>query len=579
MRRLDDKDPGAQIVRFERSGALLGKVMENAAVGMALVGLDRRLLYVNTAFAEMLGAPSAGLPGRAMGDLVHPDCDAAAVLHLDRLLHGETEDHRAEWRLRHNDGAAVWVLASASVLRSDNTGLPLYVILQVTNIDRQKRAEAALAYSESRWSFALEAAGQGVWDHDIRTDDMFYSDTWRTMRGIPRGEYVDPDQDAWLSRVHPDDVPRILATVDKQDRGVEGFDTLEYRERHRDGHWIWILSRGRPVEWDAEGDRVRSIGTDTDITRLKTVEAQLAEEKERLRVTLRSIADGVISTDAEARVTFMNPIAEELTGWPSAEAMGQPLQRVFDIVEESTGRRARSPVARCMAEGRHAHLDADVLLVAHNGVRRDIRSSAAPLRTPEGSIIGAVLVFQDVTDSRALQRQLAHSATHDALTGLPNRLAFERALIAVADQAKREMRQHALCFIDLDRFKPVNDGSGHAAGDALLRQVADLIRSRCRRQDFAARIGGDEFALLMSDCPLPGAQRVAQKIVDAIAAIRFAWEGQTYEIGASVGITEISASSAQPAELMGEADAACYVAKASGRGRVEVYGPGKAGAV
>jgi len=577
MRRLGDRDPGAEIVRFERSEALLHKVMENAAVGMALVGLDGRLLYVNSSFAEMLGSGTEKLPGSAIGDLVHPDCDAATTYHLDRLLRGEIEDHRAECRLRHSDGAAVWVLVSASVLRSDETGRPLYVILQVTNIDRQKRAEAALAYSESRWSFALAAAGQGVWDHDIRTDDMFYSDTWRAMRGIPRGEYVDPDQKAWLSRVHPDDVPRILATVDKQDRGVEGFDTLEYRERHRDGHWIWILSRGRPVEWDAEGNRLRSIGTDTDITRLKTVEAQLAEEKERLRVTLQSIADGVISTDAEARITFMNPIAEALTGWSAAEAMGQPLRRVFAIVEESSGKTARSPVARCMAEGRNAHLDADVLLVARDGTKRDIRSSAAPLRTAEGNIVGAVLVFHDVTDSRTLQRQLAHSATHDALTGLPNRLAFERALIAVTDQAKRELRQHALCFIDLDRFKPVNDGSGHAAGDALLRQVADVIRNSCRRHDFAARIGGDEFALLMSDCPPSAARNVAQKIVDGIAAIRFAWEGQSYEIGASVGITEISARSPQPADLMGEADAACYVAKANGRSQVAVYEPVKAG--
>lgn len=572
MPSLRDQPSDAEIVHFDQSGALLRKVMENAAVGMVLVGADRRLLYVNNAFLEMLSSDAPTEFGRLVDELIHPDCDAAAGAHLDRLLKGEIEDHRAEWRLRHRDGGAVWVLASASLLRGDRTGRPLYVILQVSNIDRQKRAEAALAYAESRWSFALEAAGQGVWDHDIRTDGMFYSDTWRTMRGIPKGEYVDPDQDEWLKRVHPDDVPKILATVDKQDRGEDGYDTLEYRERHRDGHWIWILSRGRPVEWDAEGHPVRTIGTDTDITRLKSVEAQLAEEKERLRVTLESIADGVISTDAGARISFMNPVAEEMTGWSLAGAIGRPLHRVFDIIEESSGRTASSPVARCLAEGRHAYQDADVLLVTRNGGKRDIHGSAAPLRTPEGNIVGAVLVFQDVTESRALQRQLAHSATHDALTGLPNRLAFERALIAVADQAKREMRQHALCFIDLDRFKPVNDGSGHAAGDALLRQVAELIRNSCRRQDFAARIGGDEFALLMSDCPLPAAQRLAQQIVDGIAAIRFGWEGQIYEIGASVGITQIVAGSAQPTELMGEADAACYVAKANGRGRVTVFG-------
>lgn len=573
MRSMTDSRPAVDITRFEQGGALLRKVMQNAAVGTALVGLDGRVTYANPAFEGMLGAAPGSLVGRPVAELIHPDCDAAATLHLDRLAKGEAEEHRAEWRLRHRDGAAVWGLASASLLRGDEAGEPQSIILQVVSIDRQKRAEAALAHSESRWSFALAAAGQGVWDHDGLTGDVFYSDTWRTMRGIPKGEYVDPSQENWLSRVHPDDVPRIRANVHKQNVGEEGFETLEYRERHRDGHWIWILSRGRPVAWDADGRPVRTIGTDTDITRLKAVEAQLAEEKQRLGVTLQSIADGVISTDAEARVTFMNPVAEEMTGWPCGEAIGRPLHRVFDIVGEDAGRKVVSPVVQCLAQGRHAFLDADALLVSRNGERRDIRSSAAPLRTPAGDIVGAVLVFQDVTDSRALRRQLAHSATHDPLTGLPNRLAFERALVAAIDQARREGRRHALCFIDLDRFKPVNDSCGHAAGDALLREVAGVIRDSCRREDLAARIGGDEFAVLLADCPLPAAQRMAQAVVARVAAMRFRWEGVVHEIGASVGVTAIVAESRDPAQVVGEADAACYLAKANGRGRVEVYAP------
>jgi diguanylate cyclase (GGDEF)-like protein len=184
-----------------------------------------------------------------------------------------------------------------------------------------------------------------------------------------------------------------------------------------------------------------------------------------------------------------------------------------------------------------------------------------------------VLVFQDITSSRRLQKQLAHSATHDALTGLPNRAAFEQALASVATHAASERRRHSLCFIDLDHFKPVNDGAGHAAGDALLRQVAEVIRETCRRQDFAARIGGDEFAVLLSDCLPEAAQNVAQKIVHAIAAIRFEWDGKGYAIGASAGIAEIHAGATDPVELMSEADAACYVAKANGRGRVAIFTP------
>lgn len=572
-RRQQHRQPEAEVFQFDQSDALLRKVMENAAVGMALVGANRKLLYVNGAFAEMLGRDLRACLGADLESLVHAECNAALMQHAGRLLEGEVDDIRLEVRLRHEDGGPIWVLANGSVLASEQTGRPLYVILQVMNIDRQKRAEAALAASESRWNFALEAAGQGVWDHDARTGGMFYSNQWRRMRGIPDDEYVDPSRDKWLARVHPDDIPRIEANVGKQEQGEDGYDSLAYRERHRDGHWVWILSRGRPVEWDAKGRVVRTIGTDTDITRLKRVEAELAEEKERLRVTLESIGEAVISTDARGNVTFLNPAAERMTGWLAADALHRPIQKVMPVVDDDTGRMVDHPAAACLSTGEVTYLEDDVVLIDSDGSRRDIRASAAPLHDQHGTIIGTVVAFQDVTNSRRLQRQLEHSATHDTLTGLPNRAAFEHALRAVADEAVRDQRNHALCFIDLDRFKPVNDTAGHAAGDALLQRVADVIRRTCRRQDFAARIGGDEFAVLLSDCPLANAERVARKIVDAVARIEFVWEGESYTIGASIGLTSINERSHSPVELLSEADAACYVAKANGRGRVAVYQP------
>ena len=154
-----------------------------------------------------------------------------------------------------------------------------------------------------------------------------------------------------------------------------------------------------------------------------------------------------------------------------------------------------------------------------------------------------------------------------------SRTAFERALTVASDQARRELREHALCFIDLDRFKAVNDNAGHAGGDALLQQIGHAIRHSCRAQDFAARIGGDEFALLLADCSLVGARKAAQQVVDAIAGVRFIWHGKSYEVGASVGITLVSARSPHLTELMSQADAACYAAKNAGRNRVAVYDP------
>jgi diguanylate cyclase (GGDEF)-like protein/PAS domain S-box-containing protein len=558
------------VFRFDQSGALLRKVMESAAVGMALVGVDRRTIYVNRAYEAMLGFAPGERLGRSAEEAVFAEDRAGVMLRFDQVLRGELDDLNVECRLNHSDGHPVWTLLTASLLRSDSTGNPLYVIVQIIDIDRQKRAEAALADSESRWNYALESAGQGVWDHDIRKDDMFYSRMWRRMRGIPDDEYVDPDQDKWLARVHPDDVPKILSTVKKQDAGVEGYDTLEYRERHRDGHFMWILSRGKPVEWDKNGNAVRTVGTDTDITRLKNAEAQVAEEKERFRVTLESIGEGVIAVDANGCVQYMNPAAEHLTGWNETDALGQPLWWVFVTKFDATGEMAGDVIGNCLRSGASVEIENDVILVARDGTGRGVSGAASPVHTEDGRTTGAVLVFKDATDHQEAQRRLAHLASHDGLTGLPNRVAFSRALAEACRQAGADHRSHALCFIDLDRFKPVNDSAGHAAGDALLQIVARTIRGCCRVQDFAARIGGDEFVVLLADCALPDARVVAQKIVDSITAIEFEWSGAAYAISASVGIAPVLPDAER--DVLAMADTACYAAKAAGRGRVALAG-------
>jgi diguanylate cyclase (GGDEF)-like protein/PAS domain S-box-containing protein len=564
------KSADANIFRFDQSGTLLRKVMESAAVGMTLIGVDGRILYVNRAFEAMLGLEPGSCLGVSSADLLFEEDRQTIRLRIAQLLAGEVEEFRAECRMRHADGSPIWALATASLLRSDTTNRPLYAIIQVINIDRQKRAEAALAETESRWNSALESAGQGVWDHDIRKDDMFYSRMWRKMRGIPEGEYIDPAQPAWLARLHPDDVPRVLSTVEKQDAGEDGYDTLEYRERHRDGHWMWILSRGKPIEWDKDGKPLRTVGTDTDITRVKLAEASLAEEKERFRVTLDSIGEGVIAADAEGLVQYMNPVAEALTGWSESDAIGTSLTEVFETKHEPTGEPVSNVMAACLASGGAREIEDEVILVARDRTGRGVSGTASPVRDQDGHTIGAVLVFKDVTDVREEQRRLTHSANHDVLTGLPNRSAFGRVLADACRTAASGHRSHALLFIDLDRFKPVNDSAGHAAGDQLLKLVASVIRSSCRAQDFAARLGGDEFVVLLSDCPLANARKVAQKIVDSVAGIEFSWNDAAYSIGASVGIAPLTADT--EGDVLATADAACYVAKAQGRGRVAVAG-------
>lgn len=296
----------------------------------------------------------------------------------------------------------------------------------------------------------------------------------------------------------------------------------------------------------------------------------LLEEKERLRITLQSIGDGVVSVDTDSRITFMNSVAEELTGWSAGEAVGQPLEGVIKTIEESTGESMPSPVAACLAGESVKTARDGVVLLSRKG-RRDIRETAAPVRTASNEIVGAVIIYQDMSEARRLQRQLAHSASHDALTGLANRSAFEASLRIACGQVVESPRQHALCFIDLDRFKIVNDTAGHAAGDALLREIGRTIRQNVRGHDVMARLGGDEFGLLLYDCSLEQAELVAAKVIDSVRSIPFAWDGRAYDVGASAGLTVVSAASSVPGELLSQADIACYTAKSLGRNRVAAY--------
>jgi diguanylate cyclase (GGDEF)-like protein/PAS domain S-box-containing protein len=549
---------------------VLSRLAEIAPVGMLVTGLDGAVRYLNPAFTRLLGhrlETGQNLDGFG---LVHPEDTGAARQHLVRLARGETDHYRGEHRFNHADGNPVWVMLAAALSR-DEDGNPDCLILQVTSIELQKRAEEALAHSESRLNYALEGARQGVWDHDIRKDTMFYSRMWRQMRGIPVDEEVDGDQTKWIERIHPDDRPYILANVKRQDQGDDSLDALEYRERTRDGSYIWILSRGRPVEWDEQGEPMRTIGTDTDITYLKTVEQELAAEKERLRVTLEAIADGMIATDAQGRVAFINPAAERFTGFSADEAKGLLAEVVFPLRYAQSDEAAPCPAVACLTHRQPMEVTDEVVLVSRDGQARDIRCSASPVTMPDGKVSGAVLVFQDITQSRALQRQLVHSASHDVLTGLPNRAAFDRAMSTAMASARDGQRQHCLLYVDLDRFKPVNDTAGHAAGDALLKQVSETIRGACRGHDLAARLGGDEFAVLLEDCPLANGRKVAEKIVRAISSLAFSWNGRNYRIGASIGVTVIKARSESGLGYLGEADAACYAAKAGGRGQVVCF--------
>ena len=329
---------------------------------------------------------------------------------------------------------------------------------------------------------------------------------------------------------------------------------------------------------DEFGYMARFVNRALDSTWLKQYELErsrkaLFEEKERAEVTLHSIIDGVITTSADARIKYMNPVAERLTGWSSDHSRNVLLSNVVKIINEDTGQQMPNPITRCLEENTVEHQNNYVSLIRDDGAAVPIDVSAAPMRDNRGAVIGAVMVLHDVSSSRKLAKQLSYQASYDALTGLYNRRVFEEQLEAVLLNVQEEDRHHALCYIDLDQFKSVNDTCGHMAGDELLRQVATFLHDCIREGDTLSRLGGDEFGVLLENCPLALASQIADKIRQKVKEYRFIWENRAFEVGASIGVVNINSGNIDVASVLSAADLACYAAKGMGRNRVHIYEP------
>jgi len=306
----------------------------------------------------------------------------------------------------------------------------------------------------------------------------------------------------------------------------------------------------------------------------KRSEDALFLEKVRAQVTLESIGDGVITTDAEGRIVYMNPVAEQFTEWKGDAARGKPLSEVFKIFDEDSNRLEEYPIHYCLQEGRIIRHDSHHLLMSHEGGKIEVQDSAAPIRDRDGAILGAVVVFHDVTEIQSMARRMAFLASHDPLTGLLNRREFETRLNQVLESAQAGQREHALLYLDLDQFKIVNDTCGHIAGDELLKQLANHMQKEIRASDVLARLGGDEFGVVLEDCSVDKAKQIADLLRQSVKDFRFLWESRTFEIGVSIGLVPISRDSGGITEVLSAADSACYVAKDHGRNRIHIYQPG-----
>lgn len=304
---------------------------------------------------------------------------------------------------------------------------------------------------------------------------------------------------------------------------------------------------------------------------LKRTYRELSQEKERAEVILYSIGDGVISADAQERVERMNAAAEELTGWSIDEARNRTVSEVFHLVDEKTDESVSDPLQMAMAQREPVSVSGLISLRRRDGSIVPIEHNAAPVVVEDGMVAGGVLVFRDVTEAREMSRQLTWQARHDALTGLLNRVEFERRVSDALQNYRNTGRSFVVLYLDLDRFKQVNDSAGHHAGDELLRQVSDLIDAQLRGSDLLARLGGDEFGVLLFGCPLERARQIANEMLSAVLNYRLAWEEKLFTVGVSIGVVEMGPEFSDTDDLITAADSACYAAKEAGRNRVALF--------
>ena len=544
-------------------------LIDTSGTGYIVIGADGRVLETNSEYVRLAGyASKADVVGRSPEDWTFNTNFRGSNIVFDNLILG---DHftSTEVEYRHNDGKVIPVEMNVTKIKTDD-GYQFLALCR--DITESKEKDRELDEKDQYLKEVLNdlTTYTGIVEPDGKI--LFINNTALSTSGIKlsdvHGSYL-YDVGWWDTAETRDLIKRDLESCSA---GHPVSRKIQARMGSRGLRWI--VFSAHPVS-DKTGVITQLIveGRDIhdDVAEIKQAQADLIDEKERLQVTLHSIGDAVITTDLFGIIDYMNPVAEKLTAWSLSEAIGQPITKIFKAVSEYDHQSCLDPVQMCLEQEKTISLGDEILLIDRLGKKYSILNSAAPIQDAGQNVLGIVLVFSDITESRRLSKQLAFHASHDSLTELVNRREFEARLKRAMQTARDHEYQHVLCYMDLDQFKIVNDTYGHVAGDELLRQIAALLNKTIRSRDTLARLGGDEFAILMEHCSLVQAHKIAEKVRLAISGSRFHWQNRVIKVGVSIGMVSICDTDKSSSDVLCEADAACFAAKRAGRDRIHIY--------
>ncbi len=421
--------------------------------------------------------------------------------------------------------------------------------------------------SEFEHQFILQAMGEAIIATDLERRILWINGAFTRLFGYDGDDVVGRTPE-FVYACHEDFEKQGLLRYNPSSAPVQ--PPYEMRYVRKNGQIFWGEAWGATV-FDTEGRRIGFMVAVRDISLRKQLINDLHMEKEQWFVTLRSIGDAVITTDEEGRVVYMNPVAESLTGWKVSDAREKSVSTVFAIVNEYTRRPTECPVTRCLREGAVVGLANHTLLLSRSGEAYSIEDSAAPILDDNGQVRGAIIVFHDVTEKRKLEQKITYQANYDALTGLPNRHLFQDRLTQAIARARREDNLAGLLYVDVDDFKNINDRMGHPFGDRVLIELGRRLKSIVRETDTIARIGGDEFAIILSDLPDNNEVLELGRRILIESAIPFYIDSTRADLTVSIGVAIIPTDGSDATDLVRNVDIALYQVKRAGRNNIRFF--------
>ena len=532
---------------------------EAADIGIAHLALDGTLLRVNKKFRDLFGFSFEELVAMPPLGLLHVDDKAATAEDFESLRSGRSRTYCGERRYIAKSGDVIPVRTSARLIDGVD-GAPSFVQLVVENVAARKATEEALFESEERFRLAMKGSNEGLWDWHVAKKQTYHSPRWKSMLGYEEHEIADTP-DSWLPLLAPGTLDVLSAKFAELESGATDAYEVELQLRHKDGRWIDILSRAFPV-FDENRKVVRLVGTHLDITERKRHEAELR----RAAIVFASTQEGIIVTDPKGRIEMVNPAFEDITGYSKTDVIGT------NVGKPESGRHGFEFYAHVVREiGERGHWQGEVSNTRKDGTIYPEWLTINAVRNQHGAIANFVGLFTDISRLKQSEARLEFLAHHDPLTSLPNRLLLRQRIDEALTAHRKGGEGGAVLFLDLDRFKTINDSLGHAVGDELLVLVGERWRKRLRSTDMLARMGGDEFVVLLR--PVPSAEYAearARELIEEMSRPFVFADGREAYVGLSIGISMFKEGDADADTLIQQADSALYVAK-EGRSGIRFY--------